>query len=150
MAQSDKKSKGKGDLSPEEIINQFQVLRGEQRIIANKLSEARTEIFEYKLVIDTLKDVEGDRKCYHAIGGILCEKTVKDVLPKLVDTSSKLEGLCQTLEEQLTKKGIEINEFKQKHQLVVKGQDELNAVLEEAERAKNASSSAEKKPVTSS
>lgn len=48
MAQSDKKSKGKGDLSPEEIINQFQVLRGEQRIIANKLSEARTEIFEYK------------------------------------------------------------------------------------------------------
>jgi Prefoldin subunit len=37
-------------------------------------------------VIDTLKDVEAkqpDRKCFRLVGGVLVERTVKDVLPAL-------------------------------------------------------------------
>ena len=35
----------------------------------------------YRLVIDTMKDIEGDRKCFHMIGGVLVEQSVKEVLP---------------------------------------------------------------------
>jgi chaperonin cofactor prefoldin len=40
----------------------------------------------YRLVIDTLKDVktkQPDRKCFRLVGGVLVERTVKEVLPAL-------------------------------------------------------------------
>ena len=36
-----------------------------------------------RLVIDALKEVDGDRKCFRMIGGVLVERTVKDVLPAI-------------------------------------------------------------------
>lgn len=35
------------------------------------------------LVIDTLKDVDPSRKCFRLVGGVLVERTVKEVLPAL-------------------------------------------------------------------
>lgn len=37
----------------------------------------------YRLVIDTIKDVEGDRRCFRMIGGVLVERSAKEVLPAL-------------------------------------------------------------------
>ena len=34
-------------------------------------------------MIETLKTVDKDRKCFRMVGGILSERTVNDVLPKL-------------------------------------------------------------------
>lgn len=36
-----------------------------------------------RLVIDVLKGVEGDRRCFRLVGGVLVERTVKEVLPAL-------------------------------------------------------------------
>ena len=36
-----------------------------------------------RIVVDTMKDLDGDRKCFQLVGGVLCERTVKDVLPQL-------------------------------------------------------------------
>ena len=36
-----------------------------------------------RLVIETLKEVEKDRKCFRMIGGVLVERTVNEVLPAL-------------------------------------------------------------------
>ena len=35
------------------------------------------------LVIETLKDVDPTRKCFRLVGGVLVERTVKEVLPAL-------------------------------------------------------------------
>lgn len=35
------------------------------------------------LVIETLKDVDPSRKCFRLVGGVLVERTVKEVLPAL-------------------------------------------------------------------
>lgn len=40
-------------------------------------------MYFFRIVLNTLKDLEGERKCFRLIGGVLCEKTVKDVLPAL-------------------------------------------------------------------
>jgi len=36
-----------------------------------------------RTVIETIKDVDGDRKCFRMIGGVLVERSVKEVLPAL-------------------------------------------------------------------
>lgn len=75
-----------------------------------------------RTVIDTLKSVEDDRKCFRLIGGVLCERTVKSVLPQLNDAKEQLEKLIAQRQEQLTAKGIDINKFREKHNIKIKGE----------------------------
>lgn len=78
----------------------------------------------YRTVIDTLKTVDENRKCFRLIGGVLCERTVKDVLPQLNDAKEQLEKLIGQRQEQLSTKGVEINKFREKHNIKIKGQDD--------------------------
>lgn len=78
----------------------------------------------YRTVIDTLKTVEENRKCFRLIGGVLCERTVKEVLPQLNDAKEQLEKLIGQRNEQLSTKGVEINKYREKHNIKIKGQDD--------------------------
>ena len=78
--------------------------------------------FYLRMVIETLKKVTEARKCFRLVGGVLTERKVKDVLPVLMSNGEKLEDLIQKLNEQLEKKGIEINDYKEKHSIRVQGQ----------------------------
>ncbi|XP_046485296.1 prefoldin subunit 2-like [Neodiprion pinetum] len=119
------KSSIRGGKSNEEIFAGFQTLRNEQRVMANKLSEMEIEMNEHKIVIDTLKNVDPSRKCYRMIGGILCERTVLEITPTLISNKEQLAKVIDALNEQLAKKGHEINEYKEKHNIRIRGQDEL-------------------------
>lgn len=77
------------------------------------------------MVIETLKNVNEDRKCFRMVGGVLTERKVKDVLPVLVTNKEKLTELIGKLNEQLAKKGEEINEYKEKHNIRIRGQEDL-------------------------
>jgi len=44
----------------------------------------------FRIVIDTLKNVEPKRKCYRMIGGVLCERTVEDIMPALVTNKEQV------------------------------------------------------------
>lgn len=59
------------------------------------------------------------------VGGILTERKVKDVLPILVTNKEKLTELISKLNEQLAKKGEEINEYKEKYNIRIRGQEDL-------------------------
>jgi prefoldin subunit 2 len=81
--------------------------------------------FRFRTVIDTLKTVDENRKCFRLIGGVLAEQSVKATLPTLMQNRDQLEKLIENGKEQLTKKGIEINKFKDEHNIKVKsGEDE--------------------------
>jgi prefoldin subunit 2 len=81
--------------------------------------------FHFRTVIDTLKTVDENRKCFRLIGGVLAEQTVKETLPTLMQNRDQLEKLIENGKEQLTRKGIEINKFKEEHNIKVKsGEDE--------------------------
>ncbi|XP_014224616.1 prefoldin subunit 2 [Trichogramma pretiosum] len=113
--------------SNEEIYAIFQTLRNEQRVLAGKLSEMESELNEHKVVIDTLNKVDGDRRCYRMVGGVLCERTVKEVLPSLANNKEQLTKLIETLNKQLSDKGTEINEFKKKHSIRVHGNEDVKS-----------------------
>lgn len=84
-----------------------------------------------RLVIETLKNVDENRTCYRLIGGILTERKVKDVLPVLIEHKSKLTELIGKIEEQLMKKGTEINDYKEKHNIRIRGQEDLKPESDE-------------------
>ena len=44
----------------------------------------------FRLVIETLRDVDDDRRCFRLVGGVLVERTVKDVLPALVNNKDQV------------------------------------------------------------
>lgn len=125
------KSSAKGEKSNEEIFAGFQALRNEQRLMANKLSEMEMELNEHKIVIDTLKFVDPKRKCYRMIGGVLCERTVEDVMPTLMTNTTQLVKVIEGLNDQLTKKGVEINEYKEKHNIRIRAPNDLQQPPEE-------------------
>ncbi|XP_023325258.1 prefoldin subunit 2 [Eurytemora carolleeae] len=106
----------------EEIIAGFQSLRNEQRSVAAKINELQQDLNEHKIVIETLEGVDGDRKCFRMVGGVLVERTVKDVVPALVNNRDKLGKLVESLNTQLTDKGAEINGYMEKHQIQIRGQ----------------------------
>jgi prefoldin subunit 2 len=90
-----------------------------------------------------LKTVSDDRKCFRLIGGVLCEQTVKETLPNLIQNKEQLEKLIDNGKEQLTKKGIEINKFKEEHNIQVREQSSEPAKIE----SKNEETSAGKSNV---
>ncbi|XP_058800582.1 prefoldin subunit 2 isoform X2 [Phymastichus coffea] len=113
----------KQSMSNEEVYSGFQVLRSEQRILANKLTEMEAELNEHKVVVDTLKIVDPHRKCYRMVGGILCERTVQEIMPVLLGNKDQLMNVIKSLKEQLSKKGSEINDYKKKYKIRIKMQD---------------------------
>lgn len=83
--------------------------------------------FTFRTVIDTLKNVDENRKCFRLIGGVLAEQTVKDTLPTLIQNKDQLEKLIEKGKEQLTKKGNEINKFKEEHNIKIHNEPEAAA-----------------------
>uniref|UniRef100_U3FL86 Prefoldin subunit 2 n=1 Tax=Callithrix jacchus TaxID=9483 RepID=U3FL86_CALJA len=131
---------GKGAVSAEQVIAGFNRLRQEQRGLASKAAELEMELNEHSLVIDTLKEVDETRKCYRMVGGVLVERTVKEVLPAL--ENNKEQKIIETLTQQLQAKGKELNEFREKHNIRLMGEDEKPAAKENSEGAGAKASSA--------
>ncbi|XP_030373259.1 probable prefoldin subunit 2 [Scaptodrosophila lebanonensis] len=106
----------------EKVVAQFQQLRNDQRNLANSLNTLEMDLREHKTVIETLKSVDQDRKCFRLIGGVLCERTVKEVLPQLVENKDFIEKKIRLVNDDLSKKGQEINKFKEEHNIKIRGE----------------------------
>ncbi|KAG6440896.1 prefoldin subunit 2 [Manduca sexta] len=117
------KSAPKSKKSNEEIFAGFQTLRAEQRQLGSKISELQMDLNEHKIVIETLRGVEATRKCFRMVGGVLVERTVADVLPELETNCEQLPRAIRTLEEQLSKKGEEINAYIECHDIRIQRTD---------------------------
>lgn len=132
--------KPKEKKSQEEIYAEFQQLRNQQRNLVNNLNTIEMDLKEHKTVIDTLKTVESSRKCFRLIGGVLVEQTVEVVLPQLEQNKNQLEKLIEEGKEQITKKGSEINLFKDEHNIKVRGQEPAQPAASEKETTDEKSS----------
>ncbi|KAL7646676.1 UNVERIFIED_CONTAM: hypothetical protein RMT77_001929 [Armadillidium vulgare] len=112
-------------MDQQEIVQNFQQMRNEQRSLMGKISELEQDLNEHKVVIETLEEVSPKRKCFRMIGGVLVEKTVEEILPALVHNRNQLSKLIENLNEKLVAKGKEINEFREKHGIRIRGQEDL-------------------------
>ncbi|NXQ08218.1 PFD2 protein, partial [Vidua macroura] len=76
------------------------------------------------LVIETLREVDPTRKCFRMVGGVLVERTVKEVLPALESNREQISKLIEALAQQLQAKGRELSEFRERHNIRLVGEDD--------------------------
>ena len=48
------------------------------------------------MVIENLKDIAPERKCFRLVGGVLVERTVNDVLPALTNNRDQVNDFIYT------------------------------------------------------
>lgn len=98
-------------LSKDEVVAKYQRMRQDEQTKRAKIQELMSQEAEFRVVIETLKPVDPDRRCYHQIGGVLAERTVKEVLPVLEVNRDGLAKLLTTLEAEFAKTVQERSDF---------------------------------------
>ncbi|XP_047445592.1 prefoldin subunit 2 [Mugil cephalus] len=113
--------------SAEQVVATFQRMRQEQRTMASKAADLDMTINEHSLVIETLKEVDPSRKCFRLVGGVLMERTVKEVLPALETNKEQLSKLKDTINTQMQSKGRELTEYRERYNIRLVGEGEAEA-----------------------
>ncbi|KAM8747631.1 prefoldin subunit 2 [Pagrus major] len=113
--------------SAEQVVATFQRMRQEQRSMASKAAEFEMDINEHSLVIETLKDVDPSRKCFRLVGGVLVERTVKEVLPALESHKEQISKIIETINTQMQTKGRELTEYRERYNIRLVGEGESDA-----------------------
>jgi len=115
------KAKGKTQpLSDQEISQNYQRMQSELQGLAGKIGELESEADEHSLVLTTLNEAlaeEPDRKCFRLIGGVLVERTVKDVVPTLQSNRDNIKKVVSSLAEQYKTKEEDFDAFKREYQI---------------------------------
>ncbi|UXI22540.1 hypothetical protein NH340_JMT08483 [Sarcoptes scabiei] len=116
-------------------VNNLNKLGIEQRNLSQKLNELEGDAAEHRfeflnsfsfsnirlilfrfrkksrLVIDALKEVNGERTCYRLVSGVLLQSTVNEILPELEQNLSMLRNTANQFRTKIKDKGQEMNEL---------------------------------------
>lgn len=103
----------------QEITVKFNAFKSELQSLAQKIGELEQDSDEYKLVVNTITPMSGDRKCFRLVGGVLVERTVGEVLPALKANQDGIKGLLEKLVEQYKSKDTEFLAFQKEHRIQI-------------------------------
>lgn len=117
------KTGSEGPINEQAIANMYGVLRSEMNQLYSKITELEMEVSEHSLVIGAIQPLDPTRRCYRMIGGVLVERTIKEVLPAVQRNKEGLEEVIARLNEALEKKKKEIAEFELKHKIKIRRSD---------------------------
>ncbi|GLT75053.1 hypothetical protein SLA2020_468060 [Shorea laevis] len=113
----------KEPVNEQAIANAYASMRSELNQIYSKITELEMEVSEHSLVINAIQPLDPSRRCYRMIGGVLVERTIKEVLPAVQRNKDGLEEVIARLNEALEKKKKEIAEFEAKYKIRIKKPD---------------------------
>ncbi|KAM0749844.1 Prefoldin [Meredithblackwellia eburnea MCA 4105] len=109
--------------SEQELTAIFRSKTNELQNLVTKIGELEREADEHGLVIETLEEAfaaDPDRKCFRLIGGILTERTVKDVLPELQSNHSQIKDIMEKMLSTYKAKETEFGEWQRANNIVVR------------------------------
>ncbi|MBA0696960.1 hypothetical protein Goari_003477 [Gossypium aridum] len=118
------KSEGKEPVNEQVVANMYGAMRSELNQIYSKITELEMEVSEHSLVINAIQPLDQSRRCYRMIGGVLVERTIKEVLPAVQRNKEGLEEVIARLNETLEKKKKEIADFETKYKIRIKKSDD--------------------------
>lgn len=75
---------------PPEVVRKYNELIQESNKVAEKIAELEFDRNEHRLVEDTLKPLDGERRAYRLVGEVLVERTVEEVLPSVSNNREKV------------------------------------------------------------
>ncbi|KAI4102812.1 MAG: hypothetical protein LQ339_004551 [Xanthoria mediterranea] len=99
-------------ISGVELQQQYTNFKNNLQQLADRIGNVEQETEEHKLVLETLKPLPGERKCFRMINGVLVERTVKDVLPALQTNSDGLKRVLDELVKQYKRQQEDMEKWK--------------------------------------
>ncbi|KAM3267234.1 putative prefoldin subunit 2 [Capsicum chacoense] len=118
-------SKAEEPINEQAIANIYSAMRSEITQIYSKITELEMEVSEHSLVINAIQPLDPARRCYRMIGGVLVERTIKEVLPAVQRNKEGIEEVIARLNEALEKKKKEISDFEAKYKIRIRKPDEV-------------------------
>lgn len=117
----------KEPMNEQAVASIYASMRSEINQYYSKITELEMEVSEHSLVINAIKPLDPSRRCYRMIGGVLVERTIKEVLPAVQTNKAGLEEVITRLTEASEKKQKELAEFEAKYKIRIrKGDGEMN------------------------
>ncbi|KAK7322489.1 hypothetical protein VNO77_25870 [Canavalia gladiata] len=113
----------KEPINEQAVANMYAAMRSELNQIYSKITELEMEVSEHMLVINAVQPLDQSRRCYRMIGGVLVERTIKEVLPAVQRNKEGLEEVVARLNEALERKKKEITEFEAKYKIRIRKAD---------------------------
>ncbi|CAE7802522.1 PFDN2 [Symbiodinium sp. KB8] len=107
-------------LDERQVVEKFKALRSHETSLISKIAELQAELREHEMVLGVLGPLPDSRRCYRMAGEMLLEQTVVDVKPAVAEHKEGIEKLIAQLEQALTSKTKERQEFQTKHNIVVR------------------------------
>ena len=80
------------ELAPSDAVRKYNELVQESQRLVQKVAELEMDRNEHKLVEETLKPLNPNRRAYRLVGEVLVERTVEEVLPSV---ASNHENVCR-------------------------------------------------------
>ncbi|ERM97021.1 probable prefoldin subunit 2 [Amborella trichopoda] len=120
---AEKAGSGREPANEQAIATMYGAMRTEINQLYTKITELEMEVSEHSLVIGAIEPLDPSRRCYRMIGGVLVERTVKEVLPAVKRNKEGIEEVIKRLVEALEKKKKEVAEFESKHKIRIKRPD---------------------------
>jgi prefoldin subunit 2 len=111
----------------EQVLGVYRQMQSECSQIMGKISELNLEKEEHKLVVETLKKVELERRAYRLVGGVLAERTVGDILPIVESNFVGIAEVLAKLDSTLKTKDEDRKAFKEKHGIMT--QEERDSAM---------------------
>lgn len=116
----------KEPMNEQAVASIYASMRSEINQYYSKITELEMEVSEHSLVINAIKPLDPSRRCYRMIGGVLVERTIKEVLPAVQTNKAGLEEVIARLTEASEKKQKELVEFEAKYKIRIrKGDGEM-------------------------
>jgi len=111
------------ELTPQQQQQQnimtYKAMMAEAQSITQKIGELDAERNEHNLVMNAVKDMDPNRRCFRLIGGVLVERTIKEVLPAVQKNHERITEVIGQLSAQLKQKQVALNDFVTKNNIGV-------------------------------
>lgn len=121
-------SQAEGDrrepVNEQAVANMYGAMRAELNQIFSKITELEMEVSEHSLVIGAIQPLDQSRRCYRMIGGVLVERTIREVLPAVQRNKEGLEEVIARLNEALEKKKKDIADLEAKYKIRIRKPDD--------------------------
>lgn len=102
------------NIDPAQIVSTYKAMRDQISELANKITELDSDRNEHSLVLRALTDVDGNRRCYRSIGGVLVERTVNEVRPAVEKNLKNIEEIIKKLSDELREREKVTDDFRVK------------------------------------
>ncbi|KAL8121754.1 prefoldin subunit 2-like [Apium graveolens] len=113
-------SKGAEPVNEQAVATIYGNMRAGINQVYSKITGLEMEVSAHSLVINAIKPLDQSGRCYRMIGGVLVERTIKEVFPVVQHNKEGLEMVIAWLNEALEKKKKEIADFEAKYKIRIK------------------------------